>query len=54
MKRITVDLEDDFYRKLKHYCADNDVQITVLIRKLLAEEMTRSGKKGKEPGRINR
>jgi predicted DNA-binding ribbon-helix-helix protein len=50
MKRITVDLEEDFYRKLKHYCTDNDVQITVLIRKLLAEELTHSGKKSKKAG----
>jgi predicted DNA-binding ribbon-helix-helix protein len=45
MKRITVDLEEDFYKKLKHYCTDNDVQITVLIRKLLAEELERDGRK---------
>ena len=45
MKRITVDLEDDFYRKLKHYCTDNDVQITVLIRKLLAAEVDKAGGK---------
>ena len=47
MKRITVDLEDDFHRRLKMHCAEKGLVITELIRELLSKEMEKSGKKSK-------
>jgi predicted DNA-binding ribbon-helix-helix protein len=45
MRRITVDLEEDLYRQLKVYCAENDTEIAALIRELLAERFKQAGKK---------
>jgi hypothetical protein len=41
MRRITVDLEEDLYRKLKIYCAEEDVEIASLVRELLAEKIAK-------------
>ena len=45
MRRITVDLDEDLYRRLKIYCAENDIDIAALVRELLAERFRRIGKK---------
>jgi hypothetical protein len=47
MKRVTVDLEDELYRKVKVHCAENDLKLTELMRKLLSEAVGKSDKKKK-------
>jgi plasmid stability protein len=49
MRRITVDLEDELYRRLKIYCAEHDIEIAALVRQLLADTFQKaSGKKQKK------
>jgi hypothetical protein len=45
MRRITVDLDEDLYRRLKIYCAENDVDIAALIRELLQQRFEVAAKK---------
>jgi len=47
MKRITIDLADEIYRELKMHCADKDVRMADVIRRLL-EEYLRPAKKKKQ------
>jgi len=45
MKRITIDLEDELYRKVKIRCAEDGVTLADVIRKLLADSLERNPKK---------
>lgn len=35
MKRITIDLADEIYRELKMHCADRELRMADVVRKLL-------------------
>jgi hypothetical protein len=43
MKRLTVDLPDETYRKLKISCATEDSRMVDVVRKLLDEHLTAAG-----------
>ena len=47
MKRVTIDLEDELYRRVKVHCAEKDLKLTELMRKLLSEAVDKSDKKKK-------
>jgi hypothetical protein len=49
MRRITVDLEEDLYRQLKVYCAENDIEIAALVRQLLTQKLDKAGKRKSKP-----
>ncbi len=44
MKRFTVDLPEDYHRQLKIFCAENDLKMADVIRKLV-EDFLREQKK---------
>ena len=48
MRRITVDLDDALYRKLKIHCAMEDFKITELLRQLLTEHLEKAERKKKK------
>jgi hypothetical protein len=45
MKRITVDLEDELYKRVKIRCAEDGLKITDLVRRLLVESLEKGEKK---------
>jgi hypothetical protein len=45
MKRFTVDLDDELYRRVKIYCVEHDLRMVELIRKQLAELLEKADKK---------
>jgi hypothetical protein len=45
MKRFTVDLEDELYRRLKFYCVERDLRMVEVIRKQLEELLEKADKK---------
>ena len=45
MKRITIDLDDELYRKVKIRCAEDGVTLADVIRKLLADSLEKNPKK---------
>lgn len=45
MRRITVDFEDDIHLKLKIRCAQENVPISELIRRLVNEHLAKTEKK---------
>ena len=47
MKRTTFDLDDELYRRVKIYCAENGVKFADVMRKLLAELVDKAEKKKK-------
>jgi hypothetical protein len=47
MKRITIDLADEIYRELKMHCADKDIRMADVVRKLL-EDYLKAAKKKKQ------
>jgi len=47
MRRITVDFEDDIHLKLKIRCAQENVPISELIRRLVNEHLAKAEKKTK-------
>jgi hypothetical protein len=47
MRRITVDFEDDIHLRLKIRCAQENVPISELIRRLVDEYLTKAEKKPK-------
>ncbi len=48
MKRITVDLEEALYRRLKIQCVLEDTHITDIVRKLLVEYLDKTGEETKK------
>jgi predicted CopG family antitoxin len=46
--RITVDLSDELYRKLKIHCAIENLTLADVIRKLLEEHLSKVEKKQKK------
>jgi hypothetical protein len=48
MKRVTLDLDDDLYKKVKIHCAVNGVTFADLVRGLLSETVEKVEKKKKE------
>jgi plasmid stability protein len=45
MKRITIDLDDELYRKVKIRCAEDGVTLADVIRKLLVGSLEKNPKK---------
>jgi plasmid stability protein len=45
MKRITVDLDDDLYKRVKIRCAEEGLKMTDLVRRLLTESLNKAEKK---------
>jgi len=45
MKRFTIDLDDELYKRLKIYCAEHDLSMVEVIRKQIGELLERAEKK---------
>jgi len=45
MKRFTVDLADDLYKRLKFYCVEHDTNMVEVIRKVLEDLLAKEEKK---------
>ena len=45
MKRYTLDLDEELHKRLKVHCAIQDLDMSEVIRKLIAEYLTKVEKK---------
>jgi macrodomain Ter protein organizer (MatP/YcbG family) len=45
MKRTTIDLDEELYRRLRIYCAERNLTMAEVIRKQLEEVLGKAGKK---------